>query len=108
MPGKELAERVAAGDHYFWLSPEFWTFLSIVLLGFLGRTLIGKEPLDKRQLAGEAILTAVGAVGMYAAGLLQGLSVLQMIVLGSLAALGGIRAFSWLLKAAIAIKKVVP
>lgn len=73
-----------------WLDKTLWTFVFIVLCGFVGRTLIDDRPIDKRRFAGELILTVIGAVGVYFSGLLQGLGAVEMIVAACLCAMGGI------------------
>ena len=75
-------------------------------MALLARHLVSSEPLDKRRLAGEAILSAIGAVVFWSAGLLQGMSTLQMVFFGSLAALGGVRAVEWGIKIAAAVKNI--
>lgn len=66
--------------------------LALVLLlwaGVVARRLIGDEPVNIRKLIGELLLSAVFGVGLWALGLLQGLTGMQLIVLGAFASLGG-------------------
>lgn len=100
MPEKELVN-----GHSIWFDPEMWMIIGLFLTGYVARTLVSREPFDKRRFFGEAILTVIGAVGFYAAGLLQGMNPLQMIMFGCLGSLGGLRAIEWTIKAVIAIKK---
>ncbi len=101
MPSKNLADN----SQHFWTNLDLWAVVGICLMGWLGRALVSKEPFDMRRCAGEGLLTAIGGVGLYAAGLLQGMTPLEMILFGCLTALGGLRALDWMMKAAVAIRK---
>lgn len=70
-------------------------FIAMGILGLLGRTLVSPEPFDARRFTGEMILTALGAIMLFALGVLQGLDTWQMIVLGAGTSLGGLRAIEW-------------
>ncbi|AZZ92762.1 hypothetical protein EUZ85_19350 [Hahella sp. KA22] len=100
---RELAQR-AAETSSIWTSKEFWTVLVLFVAGFVARTLVSQEPFDRKKFLGELILTAIGAVALYAAGALQGMSDLQMLMFGALGSLGGLRAVEWVIKAAAQVK----
>lgn len=100
MPEKELAN-----GSQVWFDPNFWILISILLMGYLARTLASEEPFDKKRFFAESILTVIGGVLLYAAGLIQGLSFLEMVVFYCLTALGGVRTAEWVIKAVVAIKK---
>ena len=87
-----------------WMDPQLWYFVVVFVMALLAKHLVSAEPLDKKRLAGEAILSIIGAIAFWAAGLLQGMSVLQMIFFGSMSALGGIRSIEWLIKIASATR----
>ena len=79
--------------------------VALLWLGLIAKTLHGSEPFDIRKLAAEFITAGLIAVSMYIGGLLQGLSMTQLILLGALGALGSVRVLQWTLRAAALIKK---
>jgi len=82
-------------------TPEAQLFLSLVALmvfGTLGRILNSNEPLDMRRLVGELILASIGAVLLYAFGILNGMNYYQIIAVGALGGLGGVRLLEWTIK----------
>ena len=89
-------------------SRQIIAFIMLGLAGLIGRTLVSPEPLNWRRFAGEMILTAIGAVALYALGMLQGLTLWQMVLLGCGTSLGGLRALEWGVKIARAVKAVRP
>jgi len=80
--------------------------LSFVTGGLLAKKLISDEAIDWRRFAGEWILALMGGVALWSAGVLEGLSLVHMILLGSAAGLGGVRALEWAVKLAMHIKKI--
>lgn len=104
MPEKEAVIHVVNG-WAFWTDSTMWTLVAMCVLGYVAKTLASDEPIEARKLIGEGILTAIGAIGMYAGGLLQGLPPLQMIVLATLAALGGIHVIQRMVQLASQMKK---
>jgi len=101
MPDKNLIDPTT---REMLVDPNFWMMLTLFCLAYLARTLVSKEPMDWRRLAGELILTAISAVVVYSAGLLNGMSPLQMLFAGALGSLGGLRAVEWLIKIAAQVK----
>lgn len=93
-------ERDIAEQAFSWADHTLLSFIAMVLMGTIARVFISNEPLDKRKLTGEMILAVLGAILLYSFGLLQGLTTPQMIFLGSLGSLGGVRLLEWLIKIA--------
>ena len=82
-------------------TPEAQLFISLVALmvfGTIGRILVSDEPFDWRRLTGELILAAIGAVLLHAFGMLNGMNFYQIIAIGALGGLGGVRLLEWLIK----------
>lgn len=84
-------KEVVIDAYHFWSDPLMWSCIAMVLIGTISRALISSEPLSVRKLAGEALLTAIGAVGIYAAGMLRGADPMEQVLYSSLMSLGGIR-----------------
>jgi hypothetical protein len=82
-----------------------WGFIAMVIFGTVGRILISDEPFILRRFIGELLLGFVAAVMLYAAGLLQGFTPLQLTVVGGLAGLGGVRVIEWIIKIAKKVKE---
>lgn len=85
-----------------------WRLYAIIFmlwLGIVARRLIGDEPINKRKLAGELLLSMIFGVGLWAFGLLQGLGGLQLITLAAFAALGGGRSIELLIRLIVQLKK---
>ena len=99
-PEKELTESAIQMDR------TLWAFILMVIMGTVGRILVSDEPFILRRFAGEILLAFVGGSMLYAVGLLQDLNTLQLIVLGGLAGLGGVRTIEWLIKIARKVKEV--
>lgn len=90
---KETAQLAAA--------PETQLFLSLVAMmvfGTIGRILVSDDPFDWRRFTGELILAAIAAVLLYAFGMLNGMSFYQVLAVGALGGLGGIRLLEWAIK----------
>lgn len=80
--------------------------LSFVTGGLLAKKLISDEAIDWRRFAGEWILALMSGFALWAGGVLEGLSLVHMILLGSAAGLGGVRALEWALKLVMHIKRI--
>ena len=98
-PERELIENAVN-----YTDRTLWGFIAMMIIGTVGRILVSDEPFVLRRFVGEILLGFVGAVMLYAIGLLQGLNPLQLIVLGGLAGLGGVRVIEWLIKIAKKVK----
>jgi len=75
-----------------------WMIIGLSALGAAGRNLLSKEPFEIKKFLGELILSIIGAVIVWSFGLMQGMTVPQMIFFGGLSAWGGIRTIEWGLK----------
>lgn len=102
MPEREAARQAAE----FILSyRELLWILTLFILGAIAHTLISKEPFDLKRFTGELILASVAAVAMWAFGLMQGMSPIQMIFFGAMGGLGGVRLVEWGIKIAKAARE---
>lgn len=79
--------------------------LALVVIGTLGRILVSDEKFDLKKLLGEMLLAGVGAIGLWAYGILQEFHPAEQVLYGSLLALGGVRALEWAIKAIRLIKQ---
>lgn len=82
-------------------SKEANTFLIILSMWVtvaIGKTLIAEGPVDGKRLCGEVLLAGVGSFIMYSFGMYQNMDTWQMLFLGSLAGLGGVRGMTWTVK----------
>jgi hypothetical protein len=75
-------------------SAEFWTVLWLWLAATVGRHLVSDEEFKPRQVLGELTLACVGAVALYAFGVLNGFSPMKIVLIGGGLSLGGVRALS--------------
>lgn len=98
-------EREIAQQGFSWVDQTLLSFIVMILMGTLARVFMSNEPLDWRKLAGEAMLAVLGAVMLYSFGLLQGLTMPQMMFLGALGGLGGVRMLEWMIKIARKVKE---
>lgn len=94
----EVAKEIGVGNGSMWL------VIFLMVMGTIGRTLVSNEPFDVKRFSGEVILSVIGAIMLYSFGLLQGMSIPQIILLGSLGSLGGLRILEWLIRLAKQIK----
>jgi hypothetical protein len=101
MPEKEMLNQAASFD---WKDYTFWSVAIMFVLGVLAKALVSNEPFCFRRFAGELILAMIGAVLFYSFGLMQGMSVIQMMFFGALSALGGVRLVEWGIKGFVKIK----
>lgn len=97
MPAKTLT---------FWQEPDLYIAMAVFSLALFAKQLMGGDPLDPKRLGGELILSCLGAAVFHALGLLQGMSGPEYWLLIFMSALGGVRSAEWLVKIAIALKKV--
>lgn len=95
-----------AGEGIRWTDPTLLSFVGMLVVGTLARVLVSDEPLDLRKLSGELLLALLAAVALFYLGVLQGLSTPQMMAVGSLAGLGGVRLLEWVIKIAKAAREM--
>lgn len=88
--GGFMPEREIINGWAFFTDPTMWLLMTVSVLGTIGRVFTSQEPIDKRVLAGETIMAGIGAVGVYAAGLIKGYNPAEVILIGVLLTLGGI------------------
>ncbi|BDM66241.1 hypothetical protein NFHSH190041_36930 (plasmid) [Shewanella sp. NFH-SH190041] len=92
------------------LNPEqlkgLFAILGAVTSGFIARQLIHGEQIDWRKFWGEWILALLGGMALWAAGVLQHLAFIEMVLVGTAAGLGGVRAMEWLIKLIAHIKRL--
>lgn len=79
--------------------------IALLLTGTLARFLISPEPLCWRRFAGEMLLSVIGGVVIFNFGLLQGMSAPEIILVGALSSLGGLRLVEWAIKIITALKQ---
>lgn len=105
MATQELAREAANGDALqFWTDPLMWSCVAMVVIGHFARVFASSEPIVWRKLVAEAVLAAIGAVGIYAGADMQGMDTLEKIMVSVLMSLGGIHLMQRLLQAWTAIK----
>ena len=75
-----------------------WMVIGLFMIGTLARTLISKDPFDVKHFAGEMLLSAIGGVALYFGGLLRGMTPVELIFMGALAGMGGVRMIEWTFK----------
>lgn len=97
-PVNNAAETVAVDSRLYAIILMLW-------LGVVAGRLIGDEPLNLKKLVGELLLSFLFGVGLWAFGLLQGLSGLQLIALAAFSALGGGRTIELLIRLIVQLKK---
>ena len=91
-------EKLAIEQMMFWQNHNMWLIVLMFVSGAVGRSLLNTEPFNSRRLAGEIILSVLGAITLYSFNLMQGMSTLQIIFLGGLASMGGVRSITWAIK----------
>lgn len=97
---KQVIEKIAQGDIPISQIKVFvWVVLSMAM-GLLARTLIDPTPIDWRRFAGELILAVLAGVTLFAFGVIQEMESWQIVVMGGLAGLGGVRLVEWIIKIA--------
>lgn len=86
------------GQEVNWADKSLWIVIGMILLGHLARNLVSDEPFNLKKFIGEMVLAGIGAVVIYLMGVLQGMPPIQIILVGCLTSLGGIRVLEWLAK----------
>lgn len=89
---------VDVGEVVNWADKSLWIVVGLILLGHLARNLVSDEPFKLKKFVGEMVLAGIGAIVIYLLGILQGLPEIQIVLIGSLTSLGGIRALEWAAK----------
>lgn len=97
-PDNDPFSDVAGNTAVDWADKSLWIVVGLILLGHLARNLVSDEPFNFKKFVGEMVLAGIGAVVIYLLGVLQGLPEIQIILIGSLTSLGGIRALEWAAK----------
>lgn len=103
MPPPDKDQLDAIGQ-FSWQDRTLVALVTMAAFGYAFRFLVSGEPFNLRRFAGEMGISVMGAVGLYAAGIMQGMSIEQVMLLGIAAALGWLRLAEWLTKAALAVK----
>ena len=99
MSEKELAEMAMDyGDK------NILAVLGVMLMGFVARALLAKEKVNWPSFFGEMIITGIGALALFAGGMLRGMSPLEIFFFGCCASLGSVRLLSWLIKIAATMR----
>lgn len=80
--------------------------LSLATSGLLAKKLVSDEAIDWRRFAGEWLLAIIGGIGAWSMGVLQGLTFMQMILVGTILGLGGVRTMEWIIKLVIHVRKM--
>lgn len=92
------------------ISPEHLKGLALIVAfltsGLLAKKLITDEAIDWRKFAGEWILAALGGIALWAVGMLQHFSLIQMVLVGTAAGLGGVRTMEWVVKLVVHIRSI--
>lgn len=102
----EINEIASKATTINWEDRLLWVVVGFVLLGHLARNLVADEPFNLKKFLGEMILSALGAIAIYSMGLLQGMSEIEIVLVGIFASLGGIRALEWAAKIYKAVRKL--
>lgn len=108
MEGKEIISQANHDGLSMLRDGTFWMMLFLIVTGMLGRVLVSGEPFDAKKFAGEIALSIVGAAILYFYGILQSMSVPEMIIYGGLTGLGGVRLIEWVIKIIKAIRSATP
>jgi hypothetical protein len=69
----------------------FLTVLMLMVVGTVGRMLMQDNPINLKNLVGEVMLSAVIAVTLFAVGAMQNMHMWQIIFVGGLAGIGGVK-----------------
>lgn len=98
MPEKEILQHMSMTDK------TMWSVIILFMLGSMARSLISDEPFCLRKFLGEMIFSTIGGIILYSFGLLQHMSIPELICFGGLGSLGGIRMLEWMFKIAKQVK----
>ncbi len=89
---------------------EMWRALAWIAtalaLGQIGRTLMQQGPINWRVFAGELCLSMVFSGTLLAFGMLQQLEFWQLIFIGGLAGIGGVKTLEWCVQIYKAIRSI--
>jgi len=99
-----MPERVV-NEAQIWFDEVLWSVVAMFLMGSMARTFVSEEPFDCKKFFGELLFSTIGAVIMYSAGLMQGMTEIQIVGFGAMASLGGVRMFEWFMKIAKGVRK---
>ena len=77
----------------------------LFVVAHLGRILATGEEFCLTKFIGEILLAVVGGIVMAAFGMMQGMSMPEMVFWGGLAGMGGVRMVEWMFKIAKRIKE---
>jgi hypothetical protein len=88
-----------SGGYTHLFNSSYLELVLIFIVGFLGRSLVSKSPFCWRRVLGELLLACLLATVMWSFGMMQGMSEYQMIFIGGMASLGGVRSIQWIIKA---------
>ena len=105
-PDRDPNETLVDTSVVNWTDRSLWVVVGIILLGHLARNLVSDEPFNLKKFIGEMLLSGIGAIAIYLLGILQGLPESQIILIGSLTSLGGVRALEWAAKIYRLSKKI--
>jgi len=100
----KMPERIINSEGWIWGDEMLWSIVCMFVLGSMARTFVSNEPFDCKKFGGEVIFSFIGAVMMYSAGLMQGMSEVQIVGFGAMASLGGVRMFEWFMRIAKNVK----
>lgn len=100
----ETMNNMANSQVWLWSDKTLWSVVAMFVLGSMARTFISNSPFEPKKFIGEIIFAAIGAIVLYSAGLMQGMSEVQIVCFGSFASLGGVRTLEWIMKIGKAIK----
>lgn len=81
-----------------WTDRFLWLTVGLFVMGSTARLFIGNEPFVLRRFIGEMLLSIIGAVVLWSFGMLQGMTQMQIVLLGGLGSLGGVRLIEWIMK----------
>jgi len=92
-------------NHATGIDKTMLTMIGLFMVAAIGRILVSNEPFDWRKFTGEVCLAIVGAVILYSFGMLQQMDFYQMLILGGLGGLGGVRLIEQFIKLSRAIRE---
>lgn len=101
-----MAEPNVTPPSFSWTDSVLWGVVIMFFAGELARNLISNEPFNPKKFMGEMIVAGLGGVATYSFGVFQGMSTAEIILIGSLAALGSFRMLEWAIRAAKMMRTV--
>ena len=108
-PEKEVISEIMKGSVTSVSGDEVRGFLSVVglfIIGTMGRILATREEFDLRIFIGELLMGFVGGVVLWSFGLLQSMTFPEMLMVGGLGGLGGVRLIEWIIQIAKKVREV--